>query len=382
MAKTKPTKNNPPKKTKPKTKSKRKSSKKKSKKSFKFYINIIILFLIVSFIIFLLNTLFFTNEIKESSKVQKKQAIEKLKKTLINNKENYEELTDELKIKYVEMPTVNNTVISKKDDARDEEFVFNDYKKELEDVKVNKFKKINNKKIIKKEIKTIINKESKKLIKKHSKPILAILIDDVTRQRQVNKILALPYDITMSFLPPTPTHKKSAIIAQNIKVAMIHLPTEASNRRHEEIDTLHIEDSFAKIDKKIASLRKLYPHIKYINNHTGSKFTQNNQAMNRLVKSLKKHGYYFVDSRTTAKTVIKKYAKKYHLKYLSRNVFLDNTQEKQYIQHQLKQAVKIAKKKGSAIAIGHPYNITIKTIAQSKDILKDVQIVYINELKI
>ena len=33
-----------------------------------------------------------------------------------------------------------------------------------------------------------------------------------------------------------------------------------------------------------------------------------------------------------------------------------------YIENQLKKAIKIAKRKGTAIAIGHPYAITIKVL--------------------
>ena len=186
----------------------------------------------------------------------------------------------------------------------------------------------------------------------------------------------------MAFLPPTPRHKNSAKIAQNIKVHMIHLPLEAGSRSSEEENTLHIEDSIQTIEKRIKYLKSIYPKVKYINNHTGSKFTSNDKAMDRLSKILKKYNYYFLDSRTSGKTVAKKYAKKYNLPFLSRNIFLDNTQEKAYIQKQLKKAIKIAIRRGSAIAIGHPHSITIKTLRQSQHLFKDIQLVLIDKLAI
>jgi polysaccharide deacetylase 2 family uncharacterized protein YibQ len=184
----------------------------------------------------------------------------------------------------------------------------------------------------------------------------------------------------MSFLPPTPTHTKSAEVAKNIKQYMIHLPLQASNTRYEEVKTLHTTDSLIAIDARIKKLKELYPKAKYINNHTGSKFTANQKAMNKLFKVLKKYNYTFVDSRTTASSVAKLSAKKYGLDMLSRNVFLDNKKNKKYIINQLKKAIKSAKKYGLAIAIGHPYNITFSTLKETQYLLKDIELVYINKL--
>ena len=46
-----------------------------------------------------------------------------------------------------------------------------------------------------------------------------------------------------------------------------------------------------------------------------------------------------------------------------RNVFLDNEQERGYILGQLNQAVRLARKNGSAIAICHPHPATISALA-------------------
>jgi len=212
------------------------------------------------------------------------------------------------------------------------------------------------------------------------RPKLVIIIDDVTTASQIQKIKNIPFPITMSFLPPISRHKNSAKITKNLKNYMIHLPLEAQSRRYEEDNTLHIEDSYKKINKRIKYLKKLYPKAKYINNHTGSKFTKNKQAMDKLFRVLKQYNYFFVDSKTTSKTATKQYAKKYNLKYLTRNVFLDNKREKRYIIGQLRKSIKIAKRDGFAIAIGHPHNITLKTLSNSKYLLKDLEVVYVHQL--
>jgi len=212
------------------------------------------------------------------------------------------------------------------------------------------------------------------------RPRLAIIIDDMTTQRQINSVSDLGYVVNMSFLPPTKGHKNSAKITKNLDNFLIHLPLQASNFIYEEENTLHTGDSIETIENRIKYLRKIYPNTLYVNNHTGSKFTSNLVAMDKLFEILKKYNYTFIDSRTTAKSVTKTVAKKYGVKMFSRNIFLDNKKDKKYIQNQLKKAIKIAKKNGLAIAIGHPYSITFKTLKESKHLLEGLDLVYVQEL--
>jgi polysaccharide deacetylase 2 family uncharacterized protein YibQ len=247
-------------------------------------------------------------------------------------------------------------------------------------------KNIEKKKVdIKKEYNKIIKektttKTKKTVVKKDTIPKLAIIIDDVSFKIQVDKIQDIGYPITMAFLPPTSRHKNSAKIANNIPFYMIHFPLEAQTFKFAEDKTLKINDSYQTMLQRVQELHILYPKATYTNNHTGSKFTSNTKAMNNLMKALKKYDFTFVDSRTTAKSVAKKTAFDHNVPFLTRNIFLDNKQDKSYIQGQLMKAINIAKKEGSAIAICHPRNITLKTLKESKHLLKDVQMVLINQL--
>ena len=211
-------------------------------------------------------------------------------------------------------------------------------------------------------------------------PMLAIVCDDVSTKRQVNKIKKIGFPVTIAFLPPTSRHKKSALIAQNLSYYMIHFPLEASAYKFAEEGTLSIKDNYNTIEKRVAQLQKLYPKANYVNNHTGSTFTANEQSMDKFMRALKKYNFSFLDSKTTRKSVARKYALKYEVPYLSRNIFLDNVVNEQYIQIQLKKAVKIAKRDGYAIAICHPHSISLKTLKKSKHLLKGVKLVLINKL--
>ncbi|MEJ5168581.1 MAG: divergent polysaccharide deacetylase family protein [Arcobacteraceae bacterium] len=227
----------------------------------------------------------------------------------------------------------------------------------------------------------VVLTEPKKPVIKTKKPKLAIVIDDVVYPAQVQALKSLGYPINMSFLPPTPDHPQSATIAQGLSHYMIHLPLEAMTFSKEEDHTLHVGDGINKIENRIVELKKLYPNAKYTNNHTGSKFTSDDESMDKLMSVLKKHNLIFLDSKTTSKTVAYKYAKKHHVPFLSRDVFLDNVQEFKAIQKQLRQAITFAKQRGYAIAIGHPYGATIDVLKSSAELLKnEVEVVYINEI--
>jgi polysaccharide deacetylase 2 family uncharacterized protein YibQ len=217
-------------------------------------------------------------------------------------------------------------------------------------------------------------------INKSNKPKLAIIVDDIINISQVREIQSINYPLTMSFLPPTSLHRKSAIIAQNIPFYMIHFPLEAKHFRYAEKGTLRTTDSYETILNKVKELHRLFPNATYTNNHTGSKFTTNYKAMNKLMKALKQYNFTFVDSKTASKTVVGQTASENHIQSFTRDVFLDNKKDKEYIQRQISRVVNIAKKNGFAIAICHPYGITLDTLDSSKHLLKDVELVFVNQL--
>ena len=219
-----------------------------------------------------------------------------------------------------------------------------------------------------------------KINKSPQKPKLVIIIDDVAFKYEVNQIKKIPFKITPSFFPITKRHPFTPLYAKTFPDYMVHLPMQAMHYPHTEPDTLDVNNNYQTIKNRIDLIKKEFPRVKFINNHTGSKFTANSQAMNKLFKALKKDNLGFLDSRTTPFTKAKKVDKIYKIPMYSRDIFLDNKENSNYIQNQLKKAVKIAKKRGYAIAIGHPHKVTLTTLKNSANILKDVKVVYIDEL--
>lgn len=209
---------------------------------------------------------------------------------------------------------------------------------------------------------------------------LVIIMDDVSYAHDVKAIRSVGLPLIMSFLPPSSRHPASATLATSIAGYMVHLPLEAVDFSDEEAVTLRVTDSKEIIAAQISKIKKLYPSVRYINNHTGSKFTADEAAMERLIGVMRDSGLIFVDSRTTGKTKAKLVDEKYGLRYFGRDVFLDHHDGVENIKMQIREAVDMAKRHGSAIAIGHPRPDTIEALRQSKKILSEVQLVGIDKI--
>jgi len=221
-------------------------------------------------------------------------------------------------------------------------------------------------------------KEKKKL---SGKPKVAIILDDISFAAQVRNIKKLGLPITMSFLPANAIHPNTPLLAKNEEFYMVHLPLEALSHSHAEPNTLHVSDSHERIDKTIAKIKKDFPRLEYLNNHTGSLFTSDYLAMSHLYDSFEKHDLVFVDSRTTSKTKAPLLSKERGLEYIGRDVFLDHESSVSYVQGQIREAIRIAKISGLAIAIGHPRRETLKAIESLKDELStDVELIYLNQI--
>ena len=302
-----------------------------------------------------------------------------------NKEENFEETNYELEKSYIEenKDNINEKIIQKMEEIKkiNEEKSISK-KEEPKDTK-EKIKEITTKKdeSAKYDDKSIITSKDKYIHDQKNKPKLVIIIDDVSNEKQKESILNIGYPITMAFLPPTNKHKNSAQIANSVPFHIIHFPMQASSAfKGPEMGTLKITDSYEEIEARVKQLRQWYPKAIYTNNHTGSVFTENDEAMAKLFKALEKYNFIFVDSRTSPKSVAKKYSAKHNMPYIVRNTFLDNTKDFAAIQNQLKEAIKIAKKQGYAIAIGHPYDVTIKALRESKHLLNEVEPVLLNKL--
>jgi polysaccharide deacetylase 2 family uncharacterized protein YibQ len=349
---------------------KKRKTKKRSKKRVGFWqkykksFSILVVVVLAAFLIYgsfdTVKSLFTVKKHTEKKTYPSKELLAKMNKMLKEEKEKVDILKKELtKIKKSQKRSLKTPKKAKK--LLSSEAV--DYKKSLE--------KYDN--IKPEQTKTTLFVHSKK-------PLLAIIIDDVAFNWEVNKIKALPFKVTPSFFPPTKRHPNTPKLANEFDFYMVHLPLEALHYPHPEPKTLLTIDSLDTINNRIQNIKKWFPRDKFLNNHTGSKFTSDYDSMMKLYTVLDRYNLVFIDSRTSADTVASKVAANFHKKLLSRDVFIDNIADITYIQKQLKKAVAKAKQKGFAIAIGHPHPKTLQALKISAALLKDVKLVYIGTI--
>ncbi|NPA28205.1 MAG: divergent polysaccharide deacetylase family protein, partial [Epsilonproteobacteria bacterium] len=205
--------------------------------------------------------------------------------------------------------------------------------------------------------------------------------DDVTYPHQLRAIKSLPYHITPSIFPPNKMNFKTPLLTKNLKHYIIHLPLESYSKQMNKMHkTIFISTPYSKMEERIKEIRRLFPNAKFINNHTGSKFSQNYKASKQLYSLMIKNGFTFIDSRTSQSSKFKAISSEFNRPYLYSSLFIDHKADINYTLRQLKRAVKLAKKRGFAIVIGHPHKTTFKALRKAKAILKDVKVVYIDEL--
>lgn len=329
----------------------------------KFFYIIIVAFLAVFLIYSSFDTItsLFKEKKSEKKAYPNKELLDKMNKMLEEERKKVDILKKELN--KAKKKKTSNSVTKKIKNKKVLSSEAVDYTKSLENYKETKTPKVKN-----------------TLFIKSKKPLLAIIIDDVAFANEVKKIKALPFKVTPSFFPPTKRHPNTPKLAGEFGFYMVHLPLQALHYPRPEPGTLLVSDTQKTIDNRIKNIKKWFPRDKFLNNHTGSKFTSDYNAMMRLYKALGKNGLVFIDSRTSADTVALNVANAYGKKLLSRDIFLDNIPDIPYIQNQLKKAVKKAKTKGFAIAIGHPHPKTLQTLEESKNLFKDVKLVYVSTI--
>jgi len=227
----------------------------------------------------------------------------------------------------------------------------------------------------------LINNENIVLAYRTKRAKLVIIIDDVHTKAQINTIKALNMKVTPSIFPPYKLAPDSHLLARGLKHYMVHLPMESSNVKfNTQYKTLKTTFTKKRIQSRVKEIRTLFPTAKYINNHTGSVFTADYGSMSTLYRALRQEGFVFVDSMTTGSSKVKKIAHGFGDAYVARDTFIDNVHTVPAIHKQLRQAVKLAKKNGYAVVIGHPHPTTIKALGSAKSIFKDIDLVYIDEI--
>lgn len=198
------------------------------------------------------------------------------------------------------------------------------------------------------------------------KPKLALIFDDVGYDAAAAKKLQdLKLPLTFSILPYSPHGQSIAKSLPSHIEIMVHVPMQAINGDSDkEQGLLRSDMTEAELAQTLRADIDRIPNAKGINNHTGSKLTQQVVPMQVVMLVLKEKNMFFVDSVTSDKSVAKSAAEMLLVPNAARNVFLDHVADVATIKAQLYRAVNLAKQNGSAVAIGHPRPLTLEVVLQ------------------
>jgi hypothetical protein len=198
---------------------------------------------------------------------------------------------------------------------------------------------------------------------------IAIVIDDLGYDKQMAiRFLRLDAPLSFSVFPFAP---HSAAFARKAtgegRDVLLHLPMEPKGYPEQDpgkgglLTTMNEEEIISQLEADLTAI----PYAKGVNNHMGSRFTEDSELMRIVLRGIQKRDLFFLDSRTTARTVGFELAKEMGIKTGQRNVFLDNDRDVSKIKTQIAELVKLSKKNGGAIGIGHPHPEMLQALQET-----------------
>ena len=196
----------------------------------------------------------------------------------------------------------------------------------------------------------------------------AIVIDDVGNDLEAaRELTALDYPLAFSVLPHL---RYTQIAAQEAHrrghEIMLHLPMEPEPGGHLSPGQGAILTGMdaAEVQKTVENDLAAVPYVAGVNNHMGSRATQDAALMAEVMRTLSNHRLYFIDSRTTAASIALEAARRHGLPAFYRTVFLDDTESVPYTLGQLRRFQQVVEQEGVALAIGHPHATTIAALEE------------------
>ena len=216
-------------------------------------------------------------------------------------------------------------------------------------------------------------------------PLVAIVIDDLGYQKELAMdFIEVSAPLTLSFLPQAPFAGELVRQAdQKGKETLLHLPMEPKEFPHVNPGPKALLTSMSneEIRNILESDLEAFPQVAGVNNHMGSRFTEDRDKMTLVLTTIKKKKLFFLDSRTTSSSAILPLASQVGVKAIQRDIFLDNIVEVDAIRGQLELLIRLAQERGIAVACGHPYPQTLQAIKEKMPELQEkVHLVPVSKL--
>ncbi len=198
------------------------------------------------------------------------------------------------------------------------------------------------------------------------RPAIAIVIDDVGHdpRRQAERLRRLPGPVTLAMLPyGYELRRLSRMFREAGHEVLVHLPMEPSDAAYDPgPNALLTSLDRAELARRIGWNLGQFDGYVGINNHMGSRFTADAGGMGMVMAEVKKRGLLFLDSWTTGSSVGDGMARRLEVPRARRDIFIDNEVDVDKILAQLAVTERLARRRGYAIAIGHPHDETITAL--------------------
>lgn len=217
-------------------------------------------------------------------------------------------------------------------------------------------------------------------------PRVAIIIDDLGYQLEAGRrAIALPGPVAFAVLPGTPGAGRLAEWAhERGKEVLLHLPLQAnSDDDDNEPVAIDLDMSREAVKTMFDLALDSVPHAVGVNGHRGSLLTRHPGHMQWLMEEIRaRNDLFFVDSYTTVNSVAMQIATEAGVSAVRRDVFLDPDKSPETVARQFERMKYLAWKRGSVVAIGHPYKATLELLERELPKLRDqgIELVTISEL--
>lgn len=196
-------------------------------------------------------------------------------------------------------------------------------------------------------------------------PMIAIVLDDVgVNKPDAELALDLPAPITLSMMTYADDVADLAAKAHaRGHELMLHVPMQPVNPKVDPgPNALMVNLSPEELKRRLDWGLNRFSGFIGINNHMGSRFTQDDAGMRVVMHELQSRGLLFLDSRTIANSVGERMATEIGVPHIGRDVFLDDDMSAESVTRQLALTERIATKQGFVVAIGHPHPTTVAVL--------------------
>lgn len=195
-------------------------------------------------------------------------------------------------------------------------------------------------------------------------PLVALVIDDLGRSTSVlDELRDLGVPLTYSVLPfESRTGEVVEILAEWRVEILCHLPMEADGDADPGPGALLSTMSRKQLRRATERALAAVPGAVGVNNHMGSILSANPSAMDVVLDVLASKRLFFLDSRTSPRSVGYTLALEKGIPAAERQVFLDPDPAPDEIRSQFHDLLRLAEDRRSAIAIGHPHPDTLEVL--------------------